>query len=178
MEVEAFDDGVLLRILAAEGDTVPVNTVCAYVGEAGEAIPETAPAPAAAAPATLDAAAAPPVPAPITAVTAPAACTSSGAAAAAAAPATPVATTSASARLAISPRASRLAAEAGLDPRTITGTGPGGRIVERDVRAAIAARRGARSAGSVRRRGIRGSADAGRDRAPSRRWRARRRRAR
>jgi pyruvate dehydrogenase E2 component (dihydrolipoamide acetyltransferase) len=47
------------------------------------------------------------------------------------------------ARLAISPRASRLAAEAGLDPRAITGTGPAGRIVERDVRAAVAAREAA-----------------------------------
>ena len=49
-------------------------------------------------------------------------------------------------RLAISPRASRVAAEAGVDPRTITGTGPEGRIVERDVRAAIAARAGVSSA--------------------------------
>ncbi len=32
MEVESFDDGVLLRRLVAEGDTVPVNTICAYVG--------------------------------------------------------------------------------------------------------------------------------------------------
>jgi pyruvate/2-oxoglutarate dehydrogenase complex dihydrolipoamide acyltransferase (E2) component len=34
MEVESFDDGVLLKILAAEGDIVPVNTICAYVGDA------------------------------------------------------------------------------------------------------------------------------------------------
>ncbi len=39
----------------------------------------------------------------------------------------------------ISPRAGRRAAEAGLDPRAITGSGPDGRIVERDVEAAIAA---------------------------------------
>jgi pyruvate/2-oxoglutarate dehydrogenase complex dihydrolipoamide acyltransferase (E2) component len=44
MEVEAFDDGVLLKIVAPEGAVVPVNTVCAYVGEPGEAIPEAAPA--------------------------------------------------------------------------------------------------------------------------------------
>jgi pyruvate dehydrogenase E2 component (dihydrolipoamide acetyltransferase) len=41
-------------------------------------------------------------------------------------------------RLAISPRASRRAAELGVDPRSLTGTGPGGRIVERDVEAARA----------------------------------------
>jgi pyruvate dehydrogenase E2 component (dihydrolipoamide acetyltransferase) len=41
--------------------------------------------------------------------------------------------------MAISPRASRIAAELGIDPRAVTGTGPGGRIVERDVRAAAEA---------------------------------------
>ncbi len=122
MEVEAFDEGVLLRILAAEGETVPVNTVCAYVGEPGDAIPADDPAapPADAlveAPAAPIAASSPTLPAAVTPATAP----------------------SRADRLAISPRASRLAAEAGLDPRTIGGTGPDGRIVERDVRTAIAA---------------------------------------
>jgi pyruvate dehydrogenase E2 component (dihydrolipoamide acetyltransferase) len=41
------------------------------------------------------------------------------------------------ARLRISPRASRLAAVSGFDPRTIAGSGPDGRITERDVRAAL-----------------------------------------
>jgi pyruvate dehydrogenase E2 component (dihydrolipoamide acetyltransferase) len=43
------------------------------------------------------------------------------------------------ARLRISPRASRLAADSGIDPRTIAGTGPEGRITERDVQAALQA---------------------------------------
>ena len=43
MEVEAFDDGVLLRRLVAEGETVPVNSICAYVGAPGEAIPDGEP---------------------------------------------------------------------------------------------------------------------------------------
>lgn len=43
-------------------------------------------------------------------------------------------------RLFASPIARRLIAEAGLDPSMLTGTGPHGRIVERDVKAAIAAR--------------------------------------
>jgi len=120
MEVESFEDGVLLRRLVAEGDIVPVNAICAYVGEAGEAIPVEEPVSVAASSPT-PAAAPPPmeVPAPPAASSAP----------------LPSPTT----RLAISPRASRLAAEAGLDPRAITGTGPAGRIVERDVRAAVAA---------------------------------------
>jgi pyruvate dehydrogenase E2 component (dihydrolipoamide acetyltransferase) len=133
MEVEAFDAGVLLRIVAQEGATVPVNQVCAWVGQPGEAIPET---PAAAPPAAVAAPVAAPVEAPapaaapesVLAVPAPAVSP-----AAASGPAT-------TARLRISPRASRAAADAGLDPRTITGSGPEGRITERDVVAAVAAR--------------------------------------
>lgn len=119
MEVEAFDDGVLLKIVAAEGDVVPVNAVCAYVGQPGEAIPDVASV----------ASPAPVVPAPVPA--------------AAPAPAAPAPVRGAAAagegRLRISPRAGGAAAEAGIDPRTITGTGPEGRITERDVRAAIQA---------------------------------------
>jgi pyruvate dehydrogenase E2 component (dihydrolipoamide acetyltransferase) len=117
MDVEAFEEGVLLKQVVAVGQTVPVNAVCAYVGEPGEAIPETAPA----------AAVATPVPAAVSAAPA--------AAVVAAAPSVSGGDT----RLRISPRASRLAADSGLDPRTITGTGPEGRITERDVKAAVAA---------------------------------------
>ena len=148
MEVEAFDDGVLLRIIADVGATIPVNTVCAYVGEPGETIPETAPAvatpatatpaaatPAAATPAAPDpSAAAAPVAAP---AAAPATMTATAAAPGTAAPA-PARPDGQDGRLRISPRASRAAAEAGIDPRAIAGSGPGGRITERDVLAAIA----------------------------------------
>ena len=47
MEVETFDEGVLLAKLVQDGETAPVNAVCGWIGQAGEAIPE---APAAAAP--------------------------------------------------------------------------------------------------------------------------------
>ncbi len=128
MEVEAFDDGVLLRRLVAEGETVPVNTICGYVGAPGEVIPDAEPAAdRASAPSPAAAEPQPTAPAP-EAVASPIA------------PALPGAGAAASPRPAISPRASRLAAEAGVDPRTVTGTGPAGRIVERDVRAAIDAR--------------------------------------
>ena len=135
MEVESFDNGVLLRIIAAEGAVVPVNTVCAYVGQPGEAIPESAPVAAgvpAAAPVTAPAAipAVVPAPAGVTPALTPAGATSAAAATPSSAP---------DGRLRISPRASRAAAEAGIDPRTIAGTGPGGRITERDVVAALAA---------------------------------------
>jgi pyruvate dehydrogenase E2 component (dihydrolipoamide acetyltransferase) len=134
MEVEAFDDGVLLKIVAGVGATIPVNTVCAYVGEPGETIPETVTA--AATPAAPDpSAAAAPVAAP---AAAPATMTSAAAAPGTAAPA-PALPDGGDGRLRISPRASRAAAEAGIDPRAIAGSGPGGRITERDVLAAIAA---------------------------------------
>jgi pyruvate dehydrogenase E2 component (dihydrolipoamide acetyltransferase) len=116
---------VLLKRVVQEGETVPVNSICAYVGEPGEAIPDV-PAPAVAVAAV---AAAPPAvasaPAP-TVQSAPAAPSSAAAA-------------TDGARLRISPRASRLAADSGIDLRTIAGTGPEGRITERDVKAALAA---------------------------------------
>jgi pyruvate dehydrogenase E2 component (dihydrolipoamide acetyltransferase) len=130
MDVEAFDEGVLLKRVVQEGETVPVNAVCAYVGEPGEAIPD-APSPVAA---QAPAAASPQPVAPVAVAPAPAVTS---------APAAATAVASASrddVRLRISPRASRLAADSGIDPRTITGTGPEGRITERDVQAALAAR--------------------------------------
>ena len=126
MEVESFHDGVLLRQVVEEGATVPVNEVCAWIGEPGEPIPETAePVPtvdeegpeAAAASSGAVALMTEQKPAEARAVTAPA-----------------------GERSPISPRARALARDAGLDPASIPGTGPGGRIIERDVSAAIAAR--------------------------------------
>lgn len=40
MEVEAMNSGVLLKVLAHEGDEVPVVQTIGYIGEAGEAVPE------------------------------------------------------------------------------------------------------------------------------------------
>ena len=133
MDVEAFEEGVLLKRLVQEGETVPVNAVCAYVGEPGEAIPEAAPpivAAGAVTPTTAPVAAAIPVP---TAAPPTPAAVAEITAAPSASPAV------GAGRLRISPRASRLAADSGIDPRTIVGTGPEGRITERDVRAALVA---------------------------------------
>ena len=121
MEIEAFDEGVLLRIDAPVGVTVPVEAIVAWVGKPGETIP----APETLAAEALPAAEAMPAPEAVPAASAPSET----------APVT-TSTVPAGGRLAISPRASRLAAELGVDPRSVAGTGPGGRIVERDVRAA------------------------------------------
>jgi pyruvate dehydrogenase E2 component (dihydrolipoamide acetyltransferase) len=130
MEVEAFDAGVLLRRLVEEGETVPVNTVVAYVGQPGEEIPESPQAPSPQAVPT-------PPPTEPKPATAPAGAT------------TATASAPPGDRLRISPRASRLAAEAGLDPRALTGTGPEGRIVERDVASAVEAAASAATPTSV-----------------------------
>jgi pyruvate dehydrogenase E2 component (dihydrolipoamide acetyltransferase) len=125
MDVEAFEEGVLLKRVVQEGETVPVNSVCAWVGQPGEAIPDearvAAQAPVAVAPAM----------APVSVAPAAAFVSSVSSAVASASPD--------DVRLRISPRASRLAADSGIDPRTVIGTGPEGRITERDVRAAAEA---------------------------------------
>jgi len=133
LEVESFFEGVLLKIYVKEGITVPCNTVVGYVGQAGEKVPdvapksESAPAPAPAAPAPTAAAAptkAPSAPAP---VVAPAPVRSAPVAAPVAAPVQTVE------RLVISPRAKALAKDACINPARIKGSGPNGRIVEKDV---------------------------------------------
>jgi pyruvate dehydrogenase E2 component (dihydrolipoamide acetyltransferase) len=45
IEVEAPKAGVLLKKLADEGETVPVNQVVGYIGKAGENVPDSVPSP-------------------------------------------------------------------------------------------------------------------------------------
>ena len=141
MEVEAVDEGVLGKIVVAAGtDGVAVNSVIAVLLEDGEDLSDVdiaglaaaaapaspAPAPVAPAPAAPAPAAAPPVAAPPAPV----------AAAQAAPPAAAVAASGT--RIFASPLARRIAADAGLDLGHVSGSGPRGRIVKRDVEAAIA----------------------------------------
>jgi len=135
MEVEAVDEGTIAKILVPEGTAdVPVNDVIAIMAGDGEDVkaaasaggaaapkPAAAPAPAApaaaAAPAAVPAAKAPPPPA------------------AAPAPA-PAAQANGHGRIFSSPLARRLAKEAGIELGRITGTGPHGRVIARDVEGA------------------------------------------
>jgi pyruvate dehydrogenase E2 component (dihydrolipoamide acetyltransferase) len=136
LEVESFFAGTLLKIVVDEGATVPINTTVGYVGDPGETVAETsAPAPAPQKPAT---AAVAKEPAP---VRAPAAASKPAEPQPAARDLRPVempppgpAVTRAAEVFRISPRAARLAKEAAINPGAITGTGPLGRIVEKDVR--------------------------------------------
>jgi len=130
VDVEADDAGVLLSRLVAPGAHVEVGAPIAVLGQPGEVVPDigavlaglgvTAPA----APAESATPAAAPAPAP------------SAAPPAAAAPAGP----GGNGRVFASPLARKIARQSGVSVETITGTGPGGRILRRDVEAAIAAR--------------------------------------
>jgi pyruvate dehydrogenase E2 component (dihydrolipoamide acetyltransferase) len=139
MDFNIEDDGVLLKLLVKEGETVKLGAPVAIIGKAGEdvsalveqaksqgsgAAPPKQAAPAAKGPDTSTSAPATQKP------TAPAAKPAPAKAAAAKPAAAP------GGKLLASPLAKSLAIELGIDLRTVTGTGPGGRIVERDVRAA------------------------------------------
>jgi len=122
MEVESIDEGKVGKILVAEGtEGVQVNAVIAVLLEEGEdagAI-AAAPAPAVPKPVAAPAAAAAVAPAPAPAAAAPAA-------------------SATGARLFASPLAKRMARQAGLDLAALTGSGPHGRVVKRDIEAALA----------------------------------------
>ena len=121
MEMEAFDDGVLYKFLVAEGAKVPTGEKVALLLEKGEAPPKDGELPAteskksAAAKADTIASAAPPEPA-------------KAGPSKAAAPA--------GGRVKASPLARKVASAKGVELSGLTGTGPGGRIVARDVESA------------------------------------------
>ncbi len=125
MEFEAVDEGVIGKILVAEGtEAVKVNTPIAMLLEDGESADDVA----SAAPAATDTPAAPAA-APDTQA-APAAASPSPAPAAPSGPS--------GERIFASPLARRIAAQKGLDLSQIKGSGPHGRIVKADVEAAEA----------------------------------------
>jgi pyruvate dehydrogenase E2 component (dihydrolipoamide acetyltransferase) len=126
MELVARADGQLLQQLAPEGATVPVGEVVAYIGAPGETVGAAAAPPAAAPPAGE----AGPVPL-ISAQPAPA-----GRPAAASTPAVAAAPADAT-RVKASPLAKRIAQETGVDLRVVLGSGPGGRVIKRDLDAAV-----------------------------------------
>ena len=116
-EVEANADGELLKILYDEGQDVPVLTPIAIIGAPGEQVqaPSEASAPAA------------PIPQPTAGQ--PAAVSHETQAPLA----QPAAQAAGSQRLRVSPRARNLARQKGVELPLLRGSGPGGRIIERDV---------------------------------------------
>jgi len=133
MDLEVYDDGVLLKKVVQEGESVPIGGLIAVLGKEGEDISgilaryqKRAAAPAEPSPvAEPEAAEAVPVQAGDGATAAVAVSEGDGA----------------EARIKASPLARKLAKEHGLDLRTIQGSGPEGRIVRRDIEAALARQR-------------------------------------
>jgi len=116
MELVARADGQLIKVLVQEGSTVPVGNVMAYIGKAGESVEaagaaapaaKSAPSAVRSAPETTPPPAPPPVVAPADA-----------------------------SRVKASPLAKRIAQESGVDLKLVTGSGPGGRVVKRDLEGA------------------------------------------
>ena len=118
-EVPSPGEGVLAQILVAEGETVEVGTVLAVIAPAGSAVAEPAiePEPVAPEPAASPAEeleAAPPSPA-------------------------PQAMDAGNGRAFVSPVVARIAAEHGIDPAQVPGTGQGGRVTKKDILAFVEA---------------------------------------
>jgi pyruvate dehydrogenase E2 component (dihydrolipoamide acetyltransferase) len=129
MELESFFDGTLVKLFAAAGARVPIGSALCAIGKPGEIVTapvqttdgggqKAAKAPAAVAPAPTPV---PSAPVPPTVVSPPPS------------PITPAG------RVRISPLAKKLAADMGINPAQLTGSGPGGRIVRADVETAAAA---------------------------------------
>ena len=124
-EVVADRDGVLLAVLVQPGQVVPVRTVLGVIGAPGERY--EGPTPRGATPT----------------------------AGAPSQPASPALNTAPGTRVEATPVARKLARDRGLELTDIAGSGPGGRIVEADVRAALARPQTADDAGSYTLRGRR-----------------------
>ena len=131
MEMQALSNGVLRKILVGEGESAPLGQLIGIIGEPDEDIasllseapakeapkPAVQPAPSPTEPVAQSAA-----PQPHDTVTA-----------------TP-ADNGAGGRLIVSPLAARMAADAGIDLRSLQGSGPGGRIIKRDIESAMTQR--------------------------------------
>jgi pyruvate dehydrogenase E2 component (dihydrolipoamide acetyltransferase) len=139
MDVESFEEGTLLKIVVQPGVSVPVQSTVGFLGKPGEAISTvTAPAPAASKPAAVEVGrtvpSAPSSPQPTVAQR------TAETVVPAAAPVAFAPVPSGPALFRISPRAAALAGKYGINPSQITGTGPGGRVVEKDVKAHLEAK--------------------------------------
>ncbi len=130
MELESFQDGVLLYIGVKEG-AVPVNGILAVIGEKGEDYKAALAAEEANEEASAKAPAAAPEKAPTQeAKAAPVPTTTTVSA--------PVAVSSSDTRIKASPLAKSMAQESGVNLSAISGSGDNGRIIKRDIEAYLA----------------------------------------
>ena len=125
MEMESFDDGTLHEFLVKEGQKVAIGAKLAVLLSKGEQPPAPGSVP-------------PPAEAKAGAAAASAPAAPAVAAVAASVQAAGGSARSAGGRVKSSPLARKIAAERGLDIAQLAGTGPGGRIVAKDVQSAQA----------------------------------------
>ena len=131
MDVEAYDDGVLLKRVAKEGDALPIGGLIGVLGTEGEDVTDVlaaysnglpdAPASTREEPSASDANQS----------------TSEAAQAGSTAAASPEQVTVPTGRIKASPLAKRMAADHGLNLTRIPGSGPEGRIIKRDIEAEV-----------------------------------------
>ena len=129
VEVGAPASGVVQKILVPPGKAVSVSTPIAVIAEPGEAAAGGASAAGGAATAVPSAVPTPTPSPPPGPSSAPASAVASA----------PAAASAPGARARVSPRARMIARELGIDPTSLRGSGPEGRVVERDVRAQASA---------------------------------------
>jgi pyruvate dehydrogenase E2 component (dihydrolipoyllysine-residue acetyltransferase) len=149
VEMEAFGAGVLRKILVPAGETAAIGALIGVIAEPGDdiaALVASAP-PAGAASAAPQA----PRPAPVTPAPAPSAPATRPAAVVSAPAAAPAGLGQGAqgGRVKASPLAKKIAAQSGVDLRLLHGSGPGGRIIRRDVEAAGASTAGISAASAA-----------------------------
>ena len=150
MEMQALSNGVLRKILINEGESAPLGQPIAIIGEPDEDISALLKTAAEKAPQAQATPAEPATPA----AKEPEPVTPEAAAAPAKAPVSApesepaVQSSRDDSRQLISPIAARMAAEAGVNLKSLQGSGPGGRIVKRDIEAAMAAKPASASMGA------------------------------
>jgi pyruvate dehydrogenase E2 component (dihydrolipoamide acetyltransferase) len=122
VEMEAYTSGLIRKLVAAPGDTVKIGALIAVIGGADEDISSLLEPASLARP---PAAAAPPGQQPAPALTT--------------RPPTATRDTSGGRALRASPLALRMAAESGINVNALQGSGPQGRVIKRDIEAALSA---------------------------------------
>lgn len=131
MEMQALANGVLRKILVNEGEAAPLGQLIAVIGDPNEDIASVLSEAPSAPKKEVEPKAPEPAPEPAKVEQ----------------PAPPVSTNSG--RLIASPLAARMAADSGLDLRSIQGSGPNGRIIKRDIEAALTKPKAAVAVGTV-----------------------------
>jgi pyruvate dehydrogenase E2 component (dihydrolipoyllysine-residue acetyltransferase) len=138
MEMTALSGGTLLKILKGAGETALLGEAIAIVGNAGEDISALLSEVASNGAAKPSAEKAEPPASTGSQTAAPKEEVKKETPAPVATPAAPTAAPTGNGRLIVSPIAARMAADNGIDLRSIAGSGPNGRIIKRDIEAALA----------------------------------------